>query len=144
MQIRPKYVILALASTVIFIIAVWAMLEHRMSIHHINDPISNAIIDLQNPVPVKQIHVLAGDEFDLILHDDRRIHAVLEVRTSPIAEKRVLEFLNKCRNPRVVIKKDLGEHTWLVEMYLTTSSLDGSEVEVSLAKWLTDKNLAYQ
>ncbi|RDJ35286.1 MAG: hypothetical protein DWQ19_10755 [Crenarchaeota archaeon] len=141
MRIKHKYVIFAAIIAVATVIAVQASLQHRLSVHHSSDPFVNAIIEFQEPVSVKQIHVLTGDEYDLILDNGDRIHAKLDVRTTPLAKSKVLEFINRCKNPRAILKKDLGNHLWLVELYVTTQD---ENIEVSLSKWLQEKNLAYR
>lgn len=140
---KHKFIILAVVSIIAITVAGWAIVKHRVSVHLPNDPIANAIIDFQNPVPIQQMNVLTGDEFDLVLQDGRRIHASLSVKTPPSAKPKVLELVNRCRNPRAIFHKDLGG-IWLVDIYVTAKNQDGSEVEVSLAKWLQDKNLAYR
>ncbi len=143
LMLKHKNIILTIISSIALVLVMGMVLKHRIQIHHPADPIANAIINFQGPIPVRQIHVLTGDEFDLILQDGRRIHAVLDVRTSPLAKSKVLQLINRSRNPRIIIRKNLG-NLWVVEMYLTAKSPTGGEVEVSLAKWLQHKNLAYQ
>lgn len=119
-----------------------AVVKHKVDIHHQQDPLANTIIELQNPIKVKQINVLNGDEFDLMLEDGRRIHAILDVRSTPDAKSEVLSFVNRCFDPRIVIQQQKGD-VWIVSMWVTTTGTDGQNVEVSLAKWLREKRLAY-
>lgn len=135
--------LLSIFAIVCLMIALMAIMQHRIGIHSSQDSLANAFINLQNPISIQRINVLKGDEFDLLLSDNRRIHAVLDVRATPESKHKVLDFLNKCKNPRIIMRKQV-DHTWLVQMYVTTTDVDGNEVEVDLAHWLKDKNLAYE
>ena len=137
-QIKQWYV---LVSAILLITVVVGILNHRVEIHHAQDPIVNTIIDLQNPINVKEINVLKGDEFSLLLGDNRRIHAILDVRSIPDSKEKLLRFLNDCTNPRVILKGE-NNGVWQVEMFVTTQSSSG-EVEISVSKWLRDKKLVY-
>lgn len=119
-----------------------AVLKHKVAIHHESDPVANGLIQLQSPINVKQINVINGDEFDLLLNDGRRIHAVLDVRAVPGAKNKVVSFINRCYNPRIIIQEK-KDSVWIVSMFVTTKGVDGENVEVSLAKWLSEKKLAY-
>lgn len=135
--------LLSVFAIVCLSIALMAILKHKIGIHSSQDSLANAFINLQNPISIQRINVLNGDEFDLLLSDNRRIHAVLDVRATPESKFKVLDFLNKCKNPRIIMRKQV-DHTWLVQMYVTTLDVDGNEVEVDLAHWLKEKNLAYE
>jgi len=119
-----------------------AVVRHKIEIHHPTDPVANSYIQAQNPITVKKINVIGGDEFDLILADDKRIHAILDVRSTPDAKAKVLAFINQCTSPRIILQQHKN-NVWVVSMYLTTDNADGEKVEISLAKWLREKHLIY-
>jgi hypothetical protein len=141
-KMKYRSVILVAAAVICLSAATIGIFQHRITIHPVNSPLIQTYIDMQNPINVVKLDVLTGSEFDLGLADNRRIHAVLEVKASHDATKHVLEFLNRCKNPRVVLKQQSGE-VWVVQLFVTTQDATGQIVEIDLAKWLKDKKLAY-
>jgi len=139
---KYKYLILSLVVVVAITISLIAIVKHKVEIHHPTDPVANSIIDSKNPISVKKINVIGGDEFDLVLEDDRRIHAILDVRSTPDAKTKVLAFLNQCTSPRIVIQQHKN-NVWVVSMYVTTENTSGEKVEISLSKWLREKRMIY-
>lgn len=140
-----KHRLLILTSVVVIAltiscVAVW---RRRVNVHLANDKVANSIIKLQNPIAITKVIVLSGHEFDVHLDDGRHINAILEVTTGPDAKKRVLDFLNRCKNPRAVLDKKVGSK-WVVRFYVTAKNPAGEEVELSLSTWLQSENLVYQ
>ncbi len=92
---------------------------------------------------VKTVELVSGDIFDVILEDNTRILAKLDVFTTRSAKEKVRVFLNECTNPRVVLKDRLenigGSPMWAVDMFVTHQ---GQEIKVS--DWLTQQNLVYK
>jgi len=139
---KHKYLILSLFVVISATISAVAVIKHRVEIHHPTDPLANSIIDFKNPISVKKINVIGGDEFDLVLEDDRRIRAILDVRSTPDAKAKVLAFLNQCVSPRIVVQQHKN-NVWVVSMYVTADNSNGEKVEISLSKWLKEKRLIY-
>jgi len=141
-QFTNRLWILGLFAVLCFLAAMYGIFRHRVALHPINAPFVQTYIHWQDPIKVKHLAVLTGSEFDLGLEDGRRIHAVLEVKAASDSKKHVLEFLNRSKNPRVVLKEQNGD-LWLVQFYVTAQDTTGQAVEIDLAKWLRDKKLAY-
>jgi hypothetical protein len=139
---KYKNLILGLFAIVAAVVTSIAIMKHKLEIHHADDPLANSIIDSYNPISIKTIDVIGGDEFDLVLADGRRIHAILDVRSTPDAKAKVLAFINQCTNPRIVVQQHRN-NVWVVSMYITTSNASGEDVEISLSKWLREKRLVY-
>ena len=140
-QNNLNIVLFAITSVVVGIV-IFNLVNHRIEVHHADDPIVGAIIEMQQPLLVSKINVLKGDEFDLTLQDNRRIHGVLDLKATPEARLKVTEFLSSCKNPRVLLKKKHND-VWLVHIYVTTTDTDGRNIEINLSKWLLQKRLAY-
>lgn len=138
-----KSVILCVAMGIALVVAILGILKHKMNLHHADDPIAGALIAIQSPVDVLKINVLNGHEFDICLNDDRRIHAILDVESSSDAKKHVVEFLNRCTKPRVVLKKQKDDK-WVVQLYVTATDANNQAVEISLSQWLKEKKLVYE
>lgn len=141
---KSKNFVLAVFAFVVLGCVVVALINRRIQIHHAADPIAGSIIDWQKPIGVKKINVLTGNEFDLILEDDRRIHAFLRVKATPDAKPKIIEFLNHCLNPRAILIEEKKEESyWIVRMYVTIRDSSNQLIEIDLAKWLQEKQLAY-
>ena len=138
---KNRFVIFVVVA-VAFVIAGIGIAIHRIDLHHPSDPLSLALIELKNPVKITGIGVLSGNEFDLNLADERRIHGILDVHATPDAKIKVLEFLNRCKNPRCVLQKQVND-SWIIQLYVTTVDAEGAPVEVEVSKWLRDKRLVY-
>lgn len=87
-------------------------------------------------IVIKKIAILEnGHEFDILLEDNRRIHARLQNETPPEAKNEVVRLINCSTNPKLFkISEDNG--VWIVEIYLTT---DGKEI--ILSSWLRERHL---
>jgi hypothetical protein len=139
---KNRFWVLVVVAIACLLAAMFGIFRHWVSVHPIDSPLVQTYIGFQNPIRVQTITVLSGSEFDLGLADNRRINAVLEVRAASDAKRHVLEFLNRCTNPRVVLKEQSGG-VWVVQLYVTTKDAAGQPVEIDMAKWLKDKKLAY-
>lgn len=140
---KNKFLILFVLLVVSLSVSIVGIINYKINVHHSDDQLANMFIQLQNPIGVQKINVLNGDEFELILDNQQKIHAVLDVRTTPSAKPRVVELFNKITKPRIILKHQQND-TWVVQFYVTTPDLSGNLVEVSLSKWLTEKKLIYE
>lgn len=126
------------------LVAMFFVFSHKLKVHYVNDPVAQVLMTVINhPVKVSQIHVIHGHEFDLTLEDQRRIHALLVIKTPIEAKSRVLELLNKSSNPCVVLKEKKDD-VWVVDLYVTTKDIENNQVEVDLTTWLRDKKLVFE
>lgn len=140
---KNKFFVLFMFLVVSLSVSILAIVNYKINVHNSNDHLANMFIQLQNPIGVQKINVLNGDEFELILENQQKIHAILEVRTTPSAKPRVIELLNKITKPRIILNHQQND-TWVIQFYVTTPDLSGNLVEVSLSKWLTEKKLIYE
>lgn len=93
---------------------------------------------------VKTIELVSGDIFDIILEEgDTRILAKLDVFTTRTAKEKVRAFVNKCTNPRVILKERVSGSgdtpMWMVDLYVTHQGQ-----EIRLSDWLLQNNLVYK
>lgn len=88
---------------------------------------------------VKRVHVLRGDQFDIVLDDDSRVLAKLKVSASDAAKPKVIDLLNRCENPKVRLLNKQPDGSWLVDFFVTENGK-----EVDLAAWLSDKKLVFK
>lgn len=89
---------------------------------------------------VKRVTVNSGCVFDIMIDDVllSRIMGRLSVKTATEAKKKVIDLLNNCTKPRIVLKNKDADGIWVLDLYLT---IDGSEL--NLANWLKDNKLVY-
>jgi hypothetical protein len=89
---------------------------------------------------VKRVTVNSGCVFDIMIDDVllSRIMGRLSVKTATEAKKKVIDLLNNCTKPRIVLKNKDVDGIWVLDLYLT---IDGSEL--NLTNWLKDNKLVY-
>lgn len=89
---------------------------------------------------VKRVTVNSGCVFDIMIDDVllSRIMGRLSVKTATEAKKKVIDLLNNCTKPRIVLKNKDADGIWVLDLYLT---IDGSEL--NLTNWLKDNKLVY-
>lgn len=139
---KNKYFLLTTFAFVSLVLSFLLIVKNKVDKHYVDDVISQTIIEWRGPMRVSKIQVLNGAEYDLILEDGRRIKAALGVETTPDAKDKVIGFINRSYNPRVILKKQDGG-TWLVSLYVTAKDASNQDVEIELATWLREKNLVY-
>lgn len=140
---KNKYFLLTTIGIVCMVLSFLFILNNKMNKHHVDDFVSQTIIEFRNPIKVNRIQVLSGGEYDLILEDGRRVKAVLGVVATPDAKDKVVSFLNRSNNPRVILKKQDGNGTWLISLFVTTKNVENQYIEIDLSTWLREKNLVY-
>lgn len=123
-----------------FVLAV--VYKRRIAVHSPSDIITQSLIELQNPIAVKQIYVLSGSDFDISLNDNRRIRATLDVQATPEAKMKIIHFINSSRQPRAILHKE-NNGVWTVSLFVIVKDSDGNDVEVELSSWLKEKRLVY-
>lgn len=134
--------ILAILVGATFLLVLTAVYSRRLAVHRPDDIITQSLIELQNPVSVKQIHVLSGNEFDISLDDDRRIRATLPVQATPEAKMKMIHFINNSRKPRAILHRE-NDGVWTVSLFVIVKDSSGQDVEVELSSWLKEKRLVY-
>lgn len=139
---KNKYFILTAIGFVSLVLSISFIVKNRVNKHHVNDVVSQTIIDWRGPVKVNKVQVLNGNEYDLILEDGRRIKASLGVETTPDAKDKVVAFLNRSYNPRVILEKQ-DDGIWLVSLYVTAKNVYNQDIQIELSTWLREKNLVY-
>jgi hypothetical protein len=89
---------------------------------------------------VKRVTVNSGCVFDIMIDDVllSRIMGRLNVKTATEAKKKVIDLLNNCTKPRIVLKNKDADGIWVLDLYFT---IDGSEL--NLTNWLKDNKLVY-
>jgi hypothetical protein len=127
--------------TITFSVFVY-LFSHRIKIHYESDPISNALIEMKNPLDVLKFNVIKGHEFEVILKDGRNIHAFLDVESVKGSEKQVIDLLANCSNPKIILKNKYDNY-WKVQIYITTKDSNNTNIQVDLSEWLRQKNLIY-
>lgn len=137
-----RNLILAILVGATFMLVLMAVYSRRLAVHHPDDIIAQSLIELQNPIAVKQINVLSGNEFDISLDDNRRIRATLDVQATPEAKMKMIHFINSSRKPRAILHKQ-NNGIWTVSLYVIVKDDSGTDVEVELSSWLKEKRLVY-
>jgi hypothetical protein len=140
--VKNKYFILTAVGFVSLVLSISFIIKNRVNKHHVDDVISQIIIDWRNPVKVNKIQVLNGNEYDLFLEDGRRIRAALGVETTPDAKDKVIAFINRSYDPRVILKEQ-DNGIWLVSLYVTAKNVYNQDIQIELSTWLREKNLIY-
>ncbi len=94
-------------------------------------------VDVGGVYKVRRIQVIEGHVFDITLINGRRIEGRLDVVTPPQAVNRVIEILNKSRDPHVYIitRENYG---WKVKM-----SLSIGDHRIFLSDWLRQQGLVW-
>jgi len=123
-------------------VCLYMIYQHKMNLHYKNNAIIAKIINLKEPIEISKIDVIKGHEFDLLLKDGRRIHAFLSVESVKDSDKKVIQILSECKDPKVILIKK-QEFSWQVEIYFTIKDLNNKDIEVSLDEWLKQKGLIY-
>lgn len=90
---------------------------------------------------VKKVTVVRGDSFDLTIKDgnDSRILARLSVAAVENAKGKVLDVLNHCTKPRVVLREKQPDGRWTIDFFFTSEGK-----EINLADWLAANKLVYK
>lgn len=138
---KYRFLILCVFALLSFGVAIAAITKRKAVVHHADDILASTMMDLLDPVDVRRIEVIEGNEFDLTLADERRINGLIDVKVPAEAKKKVLEFLNRSYNPRVILKSQQNGK-WIVQLYVTADSPDGP-VEIDLATWLRENGLSF-
>jgi len=92
--------------------------------------------------PIKRIQVLKGDYFDITIFDasaDKRVLGKLSVLATEESKTKVLDLMNHCEQPKVVLKSKNTEGHWIVEITFLHEGKD-----ISLSQWLTQNGLTYK
>ena len=88
---------------------------------------------------IQKVIVVSGDTFDLSLRDGRRILAKLSVSTVDSAKGKVVDILNHCTNPRVILLEKQPDGSWKVDFFFTHE-----DKEINLSSWLVANKLVYE
>ena len=110
-------------------------------------PVEKVVKADKKSYAVKTIELVSGDIFDIILEEgNTRILAKLDVFTTRTAKEKVRAFVNKCTNPRVILKEKViglplagDTPMWMVDLYVTHQGQ-----EIRLSDWLSQNNLVYK
>lgn len=132
------FLFLMLITTSVFLY----LFNYRIKVHYENDSISNALIELKDPVDIIKINVIKGHEFEITLKDGRIIHGILNVESIKGSEKQVINLLSNSNNPKVILLEK-NSNIWTVQIYITTKGLNNSNIQVDLSEWLRQKKLIY-
>lgn len=88
---------------------------------------------------IQKAIVVSGDTFDLSLRDGSRILAKLSVSTVDSAKGKVVDILNHCTNPRVILLEKQPDGRWKVDVFFTHE-----DKEINLSEWLVANKLVYE
>lgn len=126
-----------------FSVAFLFFVQKQFKIHIADDVVFQEIININSPINVKQIEVISGNHYDLLLEDGRRIRADLGISSLPEAKNKVIIFLNKSSKPKIIIRKKVNDY-YLIFFYVTSQDIHGRLIEVELSEWLLQKRLLYE
>ena len=133
------------------IVGLWLTIATVLFIHYSRDkgapPVPESLVppvfhpEKGKKYEVRKLTVLRGDSFDLTIKDnDTRILAKLPVTATENAKSKVLDLLNHCTNPKVVLRDRQPDSHWTIDFYFTNT--EGKEV--NLVEWLSSNNLVYK
>lgn len=140
---KIKSLIFLLFGLFCFSISICFFLQKHIKIHSVDDVLFKEIININNPIRVEKVDVINGNHYDLLLEDGRRIKADLGISSLPEAKSKIISFLNKSSNPKVIIRKKVDDY-YLIFFYVTTKDVNGKIIEVELSEWLLQKRLLYE
>jgi hypothetical protein len=141
-NMKNKYFLLTIIAILASLFSYLFVLKNNVEKHQINDPVANMIMNWRKPLKIHKIKVLSGHEYDLTVEDGRRIKASLSVFSTPESKEKMIQFLNRASNPKVILDREEG-NIWYASIYVTVQNSIGQEVEIDLARWLKEKNLVY-
>ena len=141
-NMNKRRLVLISIGVISFCLSVALITKSKIERHHVDDVVAQKILEWRNPLKVEKIQVITGNDYDILLEDGRRIKASLGVYPTPDSKDKVVNFLNRSSNPRVILKQQ-DDGCWLVSLYVVAKNTADQNVEIDLSTWLREKNLVY-
>lgn len=129
---KNKFLIVAVMA-IIFFVGLFFYKKSQEVVPTLGEPVAEKN-DIQTP---EYIHVLSGDEFDIKLRRNKRIHAKLKVASVPEAKEKVILLINSSIEPKIQLFGEVGG-IWLIDIVLTHDSQ-----QVLLSDWLAQNDLVW-
>ena len=82
----------------------------------------NLLNHIQEIYDVIRIDVIGGHEFEVTLKDERKIHAMLKVRTTNKSKDRVINYISHSTKPQVILYEKVNG-IWIVDLIFNGESL---------------------